>query len=48
MFPEELPLELPPKRGLDDEHAIEFIDNAKIPPQKYYKVSPAEQALIHE
>ena len=42
VFPEALPLSLLPVRGLDDEHAIELVKNARVPPRKYYKVSPAE------
>ena len=42
VFPAALPLSLPPVRGLDDEHATELVENARVPPRKYYKVSPAE------
>ena len=46
MFPPELPKELPSRPNLNAEHRIELEQNAKIPTQRLYKVSPAEQNLI--
>jgi hypothetical protein len=40
VFPEKLPSGLPPNRKLGDEHEINLVEDAKIPPRKLYKVSP--------
>ena len=40
MFPEEMPIGLPPIRGI--EHQIDFIPGAAIPNRPAYRTNPSE------
>jgi hypothetical protein len=46
VFPAELPMEVPPDRGLGDVHKISVEPGSKIPAKAPYRQSPAEQILI--